>query len=51
MGERDDELGAVWSHKLLSSLSETAEPASWPPHFTPQCNIEKSRQTCVLGQG
>ena len=35
MGERDDELDAVRSHKLLSSLSKTAEPASYPPPHPP----------------
>ena len=31
MGERGDELEAVWSRELLSSPSKRAEPASCPP--------------------
>ena len=36
MGERGDELEAVWSRELLSSPSKRAEPASCPPtlHIT-----------------
>lgn len=46
MGEKGDELDAVWSHELLSSPSKTAEPASCPPtlHTTAQHReIKKNR--------
>lgn len=31
MGEKGDELEAVWSRELLSSPSKRAEPTSCPP--------------------